>query len=88
MGSKDRVFVKIFHVRLHSCPDMDTMAKMAKMAKIAILWRFELDAKSGPLETGDFGEIGYFDENRQRACDIQNLENIQTGCQKWPLQII
>ena len=43
---------------------------------------------SGPLETGDFGEIGDFDENRQRACDIQNLANIQIGCKKWPLQII
>ena len=30
---------------------------------IASLWRFELDAKSGLLETGDFGE------NRQRAGD-------------------
>ena len=29
-----------------------------KWRKIASLWRFELDAKSGPLETGDFGEIG------------------------------
>ena len=67
---------------------MDTMVKMAKMAKIASLWRFELDAKSGPLETGDFGEIGDFDENHQRACDIQNLANIRIGCQKWPLQII
>ena len=26
--------------------------------KIASRWRFELDAKSGPLEAGDFGEIG------------------------------
>ena len=30
-------------------------------------WRLELDTKSGPLETGDFGE------NRQRASD--NGEN-------------
>ena len=29
--------------------------------KIASLWRFELDAKSGPLEAGDFGN---FSENR------------------------
>ena len=29
-----------------------------KWRKIASLWRFELDAKRGPLETGDFGEIG------------------------------
>ena len=35
-----------------------------KWRKIASLWRFELNAKSGPLEAGDFGEIG---ENRH-AC--------------------
>ena len=43
-----------------------------KWRKIASLWRFELDAKRGPLETGDFGEIGEiggFGENRQRAGD-------------------
>ena len=34
---------------------------------MASLWWFELDAKGGPLETGDFGEIGDFRENRQRA---------------------
>ena len=55
------------------------MNAMAKMAKIASLWRFELDAKSGPLEAGnfsengDFGEIGDFGKNRQRAGDIQNV---------------
>ena len=31
------------------------------------LWRFELDSKRGPLETGDFDEIGNFGEKRQRA---------------------
>ena len=30
--------------------------------KIASCWRFELDAKSGPLEAGDFGENGDFGE--------------------------
>ena len=41
--------------------------------------RFELDAKSGPLEACDFGkngncgEIGDFRKNRQRAGDIQNV---------------
>ena len=35
--------------------------------KIASLWRFKLDTKSGPLETGDFGEIGDFSENLQRV---------------------
>ena len=50
----------------------------------------ELDAKSGPLEAGDFGEngdfgeIGDFGKNRQRAGDMR--QNIQIGCQKWPLQ--
>ena len=47
------------------------LAKMAILAKspcmqwrnwqkITSLWRFELDAESGPLEAGDFGEIGDF----------------------------
>ena len=40
-----------------------------KWRTIASLWRFELDAKRGPLETGDFGEIGGFGKNRQRAGD-------------------
>jgi len=89
----------------HLCPEMRAMAKMAS------LWRFELDAKRGPLETGDFdetgnfgekrqraghngdkcphpletgdfGEIANFGENRQRVSDIQNVANIQIGCQK------
>ena len=30
--------------------------------KIASCWRFKLDAKSGPFETGDFGENGDFGE--------------------------
>ena len=44
-----------------------------KWRKIASLWRFELDVKRGPLETGDFdkignfGEIGGFGESRQRT---------------------
>ena len=58
--------------------------------KITSLWRFEVDAKSGPLEAGDFGkygdfgEIGDFGKNRQRAGDM--WQNIQIGRQKWPLQ--
>ena len=38
-------------------------------------WRFKLNAKSGPLESGNFGEIGDFGnngkmaKNRQRAGD-------------------
>ena len=39
-------------------------------------WRFELDTESGLFETGAFGE------NRQRAGDIQNVANVQIGCQK------
>ena len=87
-----------------------------KWWEIASIWRFELDAKSGPLETDDFGENGDFyeigdfgknpqmagnngekrpgalepgdfGENRQRVGDIQNVANIQIGCQKRPLQI-
>ena len=49
--------------------------KWRNWRKIASLWRFELDAKSGPLEAGDFGEIGDFGKNRQRAGDIQNVAN-------------
>ena len=68
--------------------------------KIASFWRFELDAKSGPLEAGDFGE------NRQRAGNndikrpgplgdwrfwrkwrkIASLWRFEFGCQKWPLK--
>ena len=57
------------------------MHGMAKMAKIASLWRFELDAKSGPLEAGDFGEngdfgeIGDFGKNRH-ACNGRHVTNI------------
>ena len=47
--------------------------KWRNWRKIASCWRFELDAKSGPLEVddfgenGDFGEIGDFGKNRH-AC--------------------
>ena len=46
--------------------------KWRNWRKIASLWRFELDAKSGPLEAGDFGKNGDFGEigkNCQRAGD-------------------
>ena len=36
--------------------------KWRNWRKIASRWRFELDAKSGPLEVGDFGENGDFGE--------------------------
>ena len=32
--------------------------KWRNWRKIASCWRLELDAKSGPLEAGDFGENG------------------------------
>ena len=44
-----------------------------KWQKITSLWRFELDAKSGPLEAGDFGENGDFGKNRH-ACNGENGE--------------
>ena len=46
--------------------------KWRNWQKIANRWRFELDAKSGPLEAGDFGK------NHQRAGDM--WQNIQIGC--------
>ena len=55
--------------------------KWRNWRKIASRWRFELDAKSGPLEAGDSGEngdsgeIGDFGKNRH-AC---NGENGETG---------
>ena len=44
-----------------------------KWRKITSLWRFELDAKSGPLEAGNFGENGDFGKNRH-ACNGENGE--------------
>ena len=54
-------------------------------------WRVAILAK----ESGDFGENGKLAKmanfaqlaiNRQRAGNIQNVANIQTGCQKWLLE--
>ena len=56
-----------------------------KWRKIASCWRFELDAKSGPLEAGDFGENGDFGKNRQRAGDM--WQNIQIGCKSGPFKV-
>ena len=69
--------------------------KWRNWRKIASLWRFELDAKSGPLDAGDFGEIGDFGKNRQRAGDNSDKRPrpLETGnfgernaCngEKWP----
>ena len=41
----------------------ETGMQWRKWRTTARLWRIEVDAKSGPLETGDFGK------NRQRAGD-------------------
>ena len=83
--------------RLAILAKMAIVAKLAILSKIArnacngengkktaSRWRFELDAKSVPLEAGDFGEIGHFGKNRQRTGDM--WQNIQIGCQKWLLQ--
>ena len=56
------------------CPSISTYVRQEcmqrrKWRKIASLWQFELHAKSGPLETGDFGEIGDLGKNRQRAAN-------------------
>ena len=55
--------------------------KWRNWRKIASRWRLELDAKSGPLEAGDFGENGDFDEignfgKNRHAC---NGETGETG---------
>ena len=49
--------------------------------KIVSCWRFELDAKSGPLEAGDFGENGDFGEigDFGKNCHACNGENGKTG---------
>ena len=65
-------------------PTLTYVQKCMQWRKIASCWRFELNAKSGPLEAGDFGENGDFGKNRQRAGDM--WQNIQIGCQKWPRQ--
>ena len=40
--------------------------KWRNWRKITSLWRFDLDAKSGPLEAGEIGDFG---KNHQRAGD-------------------
>ena len=50
-------------------------------------WQFKLDAKSGPLESGEKGENGDFGKNGEfgtRAGDIQNVANILKGCHVAP----
>ena len=50
--------------------------KWRNWRKIASRWRFELDAKSGPLEAGDFGENGDFGDfgKNRHACKGENGE--------------
>ena len=52
------------------------------------MWQiFKLDTKSGPLRSGDLGEIGTSGKKSPelRAGKIQNVGNIQIRCPKWPL---
>ena len=57
--------------------------KWRNWRKTASLWRFELDAKSGPLEAGNFGEISDFGKSRQRAED-----NSDKRPRPWRLAIL
>ena len=50
-------------------------------------WRFKLDAKSGPLESGDFGEIGDLGKNGKFGWrKIARGLAIQIRWQKWPFE--
>ena len=55
--------------------------KWRNWRKTTSLWRFELDAKRGPLEAGDFGKNGDFGEigNFGKNCHTRNGENGETG---------
>ena len=44
--------------------------KWRNWRKIASCWRFELDAKSGPLEAGDFGKNGENGEKSPASGDL------------------
>ena len=45
--------------------------KWQKWRQTAKLWRFELDAKRGPLETGDFGKISGFGKINRHFCHFR-----------------
>ena len=66
------MYKKHFDKHAHLCPDWQNGEKSPEG------WRIKLDAKSGPFESGDFGEN---DKYRQRAGDIQNVVIIQIRCQ-------
>ena len=51
--------------------------------KIISLWRFELDAKSGPLEAGDFGEIGDFGKNPHAYNGENGKKSSASGDLNW-----
>ena len=47
--------------------------KWRNWRKIASRWQFELDAKSGPLEAGDFGKNGDFgNPNHNKVSSLSN----------------
>ena len=50
--------------------------KWRNWRKIASRWRFELDAKSGPLEAGDFGENGETGEKSPAAGDLNWMPKV------------
>ena len=64
---------KIFKLDVQKCMQW---RKWRNWRKIASRWRFELDAKSGPLEAGDFGENGDFGEigKNRHACNGETGE--------------
>ena len=63
--------------------------KWRNWQKIASRWRFELDAKSGPLEAGDFGEngdfgeIGDFGKNRHTCNGENGKKSPASGDLNW-----
>ena len=60
----------MFHTYVQKC------MQWRNWRKIISLWRFELDAKSGPLEAGDFGENGDFGE-------IGDFGKNHQKCMQW-----
>ena len=54
--------------------------------KIASRWRFELDAKSGPLEAGDFGENGDPCMQWRKWRKITSLWRFELDAKSGPLE--
>ena len=69
--------------------DVQKWMQWRKWQKIASHWRFELDAKSGPLEAGDFGEngdfgeIGNFGKNRHACSGETGEKSPASGDLNW-----